>query len=373
MTSRFAGAAPPIKIAVVGLGWAGRSIWLPRLLDHPEFEVVALVDPEPVSRASVGAAGGGAALLSDVSEIDPAAVDLAVVAVPNHLHSKIACRLLRGGISVFLEKPVCLNLDEASDLAAAESATDAVLLAGSAARHRADVRALGEVIGTLGRIRHVDLAWVRARGVPDLGGWFTSQKLSGGGALVDLGWHLLDTITPLLGPVSFHQIVGTVSDDFISDGSRQAAWRYDEQGAGQPRGGRPGNVEDTARGFLIADDGLSVSLRASWASHEARDVTLVRFEGSAGTATLRCTFGFSPNRVSGSTLVREFDGEPTVIELPDEPVGEEYRHQLDDVPALLADSASKGRAIREARQTIHAIQQIYDSAHRAITGQPVAG
>ncbi|NEB74847.1 gfo/Idh/MocA family oxidoreductase, partial [Streptomyces sp. SID14478] len=36
-----------VRTAVVGLGWAGRELWLPRLARHAGFDVVAVVDPAP--------------------------------------------------------------------------------------------------------------------------------------------------------------------------------------------------------------------------------------------------------------------------------------------------------------------------------------
>ncbi|MEU3466073.1 Gfo/Idh/MocA family oxidoreductase [Streptomyces sp. NPDC006733] len=355
-------AGAPVRTAVVGLGWAAKSIWLPRLREHPSFAVTAVVDPSPAARAEVAHGRTGTRLLADVAELDRGMVDLAVVAVPNHLHSAVACRLLHMGIPVFLEKPVCLNSAEAQQLAVAEAAADGVLLAGSAARYRADIQVLREVIAKdLGRIRHVELSWVRARGVPNAGGWFTQRQFAGGGALLDLGWHLLDTIGPILGPVGFDQAVGTVSDDFVNNDSSRAAWRRDQPAGRQ----EDGDVEDTARGFLVTEDGVSVAIRASWASHEAHDVTLLRVDGSDGTATLRCTFGFSPNRRHGSTLTRVQDGITTEVALPDEEIGTEYLRQLDDLPALLADPASKGRTVEEVRRTISVIERIYRSAHKA--------
>ncbi|MEV6611787.1 Gfo/Idh/MocA family oxidoreductase [Kutzneria sp. NPDC051319] len=346
-----------VRVAVVGLGWAGRSIWLPRLAAHPAYQVVAGVDPA----AAAEVLDGDVPVLCDIDALSPADVDLAVVAVPNHLHADVACRLLARGIPVFLEKPVCLNSDEAERLAAAERVGGTVLLAGSAARHRADVRALEELTGTLGQLRHVSISWVRARGVPDAGGWFTRRDLAGGGALVDLGWHLLDTLPHLVGPIRYTHAVGAVSSDFVNDDASRAAWRED-----QPVQPGLGDVEDTARGFLVSDNGLTVFLRASWASHEALDTTVISVEGSAGVATLRCTFGFSPNRPDGPVLTVVRGGRSEVVALPDEEIGAEYRRQLDALPGLLADPASRGRAVAEARDTIAVIERLYDSAPRPV-------
>ncbi|WP_069867631.1 Gfo/Idh/MocA family protein [Streptomyces malaysiensis] len=357
---------PPIRTAVVGLGWAARSIWLPRLRHNPAFTVTAAVDPDERCRAAVAEAEGMDRLpvLAAVHDLDPAEVDLAVVAVPNHLHCAVAAELLAKGIPVFLEKPVCLTSEEAEQLAEAERSGGAMLLAGSAARYRADVRGLYRIAARLGHIRHVELAWVRSRGVPDRGGWFTQRSLAGGGALVDLGWHLFDIAVPLLGTAAFRHAIGTVSSDFIVQRSSRAAWRGDDGDGPALLGANGGatDVEDTARGFLITDDGRSVVLHASWASHEELDTTRVTIDGSAGSATLRCTFGFSPNRLEKSTLTRTVDGTTRPVAVPTEPVGTEYDRQLDMLPAQLRDPAGRGRVIDEVRRTIGAIERVYASA-----------
>ncbi|MFL6126399.1 Gfo/Idh/MocA family protein [Actinophytocola sp.] len=346
-----------LRVALVGLGWAGRELWSPLLREHADFEVVAAVDADQASRTAFREATG-VAVHAAVDALSPRTVDLAVVAVPNYLHAEVAGALLATGISVFLEKPVCLTAAEADTLAAAER-SGGMLLAGSAARYRGDVAALRQVIPELGDIRHVDLGWVRARGVPRAGGWFTRRDKAGGGALFDLGWHLLDTLAFLLGPVRFPQVVGVTSDDFVNAGAWRAAWRRDEPGADAA------DVEDTARGFLVRDDGVSVSLRASWASHAARDVSSILVEGTAGTAELRCTFGFSPNRDPEPVLTVTREGTTTRLPVPAEPIGVEYRRQLDGLAALLADPDNRGRAITEARPIVRMIESFYASARSA--------
>nr|ATY46603.1 oxidoreductase [Micromonospora sp. HK160111] len=328
---------------------------MPRLAAHPDYLVTAVVDPSAATREAAVASLPSATPLCEVDDLADAAADLAVVAVPNHLHTSVATRLLRRGFSVFLEKPVCLSTREAGELAEAERAGGAMLLAGSAARYRRDVVALCAASGSLGAIRHVDLSWIRARGVPDGVGWFTRRALSGGGASVDLGWHLLDMIEPLLGPVGIVQVAGAVSRDFVNDDASRAGWRRDAAS------GATGDVEDTVRALLVTDTGVSVGLRAAWASHEPRDVTEIHVHGSAGSAVLRCTFGFSPNRLPAPVLTVRRHGVTETVAVEPEPVGAEYEHQLARLPELLADPANRGRAISEAHRSVDVIERLYAS------------
>lgn len=356
------GPDAPTRVAVVGLGWAARSIWLPRFERTAGWTVTALVDPDPRARAEAPTVPG-ARVLADPADLRPGEIDLAVVAVPNHAHTAVAGGLLRRGLPVFLEKPVCLNSVDALELAEAERASGATLVAGSAARHRTDVRELFALAPGLGRIGHVHAAWQRASGVPG-SGWFTRRATAGGGALVDLGWHLLDTVLPLLGDAGIEQVAGTVGDDFVNRAAARAAWKADEQdGDDGPPG--VGDVEDTARAFLVTEDGVSVSLHAAWASHAAHDTTLIEIHGAAGTAVLRCTFGFSPNRVAHSTLTVSRDGLVNEIPLPEDPIGVEYDRQIAELPRLLADPHAQGMAVDEARRAVDVVERVYASARRS--------
>jgi oxidoreductase len=356
-----------LRVAVVGLGWAARTIWLPLLRDHPAFEVAAVADPDPAARGE--AAVDGARSLADTRQLSAADSDLAVLAVPNHLHATIGCALLDRGISVFVEKPVCLSAAEALRLAAAERRGQAVLLAGSAARYRSDITALATVTRSLEPVRHLELSWIRAHGIPAGAGWFTHRRLAGGGAFIDLGWHLLDIGLLLLGAAGVADVAGTWSADFLPAGTSGAAWRGDRPGGpGHP----DGDVEDTAHALLVTDDGVSIGLTVSWASHFARDVTQIVVEGRAGVARLDCTFGYSPNRVPDPALTVFRAGREYRTPLSEDPVGIEYRRQVDALPSLLAEPASRGRAIAEAARTAVLVERFYRLARRAAAADDAA-
>ncbi|RSM75231.1 oxidoreductase [Amycolatopsis sp. WAC 01375] len=343
-----------IRTVLVGFGWSGREIWLPRLMASSDYEVVAAVDPDPVKREAFTAATDRPSF-DGVDALRAEDADLALVASPNHLHAAIARRLLGRGLATFVEKPVCLTSAEADTLAEAERAGGGRLLAGSAFRCRADVRELTALAGELGHLRHIDLVWERARGVPRSQGWFTSRAEAGGGVLFDLGWHLLDVLETITGPVAFDQVVASTSHDHVNDPRWTAAWRHD-----QPVPELDADVEDTVRGFLVTRSGLSVGLRASWAAHSAsHDVTEIRVDGSAGSATLRTTFGFSPNREPRPRLSVVRRGRTSEVAVPAEPIGTEYTRQLDDLRDRLADPSARGSAIAGVRRIVGTIEALY--------------
>lgn len=357
------------RTLLVGFGWSGEKIWLPRLLAHPGYDVVGAVETDPARRAEFTAVTGLPAVGDHREVIGD--VDLAVVAVPNHLHAPVAASLLRGGIPTFVEKPVCLSPAEADLLADAERASGVPLLAGSPFRYRSDVLALAKLVPELGRLRAAEVSWVRARGVPRAHGWFTHRERAGGGVLLDLGWHLLDVLEDVAVPVGFPQLAASTSDDHVREARWSASWREDE-----PEPGGVADVEDTVRALLVTEDGCAVGLLASWASHEAsHDVTTISVAGSAGTATLRCTFGFSPNREPKSVITLVRTGTAKDVEVVTEPVGAEYDRQLTHLVSQLATPSAHERAIDRSRRIITTIDEIYEAAatSRTTAGTAAAG
>jgi predicted dehydrogenase len=97
-------------VAVIGCGHLG-SIHARLLAARPDAELVAVVDPDPASRARVAAAHGCAALAEPAELVGRATA--AVVAAPTHLHATISLPLLAAGLDLLVEKPLAADVEEA--------------------------------------------------------------------------------------------------------------------------------------------------------------------------------------------------------------------------------------------------------------------
>ncbi|MDJ0462517.1 Gfo/Idh/MocA family oxidoreductase [Streptomyces sp. H27-C3] len=370
-----ASGAPPLRIAILGAGWVSRTVWRPLLDAHPGFEVAAVVDTDPVAAQRMASNGREVLAVSRVADLADLELDAAVVALPNHLHVPVACELLSRNVPVFIEKPVCRTLVEARTLAS--SALDGPTVhAWSAARHRGDVRALARLLPQLGEVRALGLNWTRASGVPQRDGWFVDRGLAGGGSLLDLGWHLLDVGLDLLGWPHVTRALGNLSLDWMGRGDATADWSARASDHGGPAGERPELVEDTARGFLLTETGVAVSLESRWASHHALDSTTLTIEGTEGVAVLRCTFGFSPHRADRSSLTLLRHGEETAVPLPEEPVGVEYERQVAELARRLVRARATGPrtdagSLAEITTLASCVDRLYESAGRPRPPVPV--
>jgi oxidoreductase len=349
-----------VRTVVVGLGWVAREVWLPRLLKHPGFELVGVVEPRPEAVARAAAAFGQVPVYRKATEVPLDHADLVFILTPNHTHEQVADWFLRHGLTVFLEKPAGVSQRELDLLEAAASEGGGTLVLSAAARYRSDVTALHRLVadGTLGTPRIAELSWVRARGIPS-SGWFTDRGMAGGGALIDLGWHVIDVAHYLWGISAPQTASAFASADFLCQEDWAAAWRGPQ--AADPGGASHRDVEDQLTAMVITA-AYAMTLRFAWASHEQSDVTTIVLHGTSASAALRTTFGLSPQRVSSPSLLLKRGGTVQEIQLRDDRPGTEYGRQLDALAGLVTEPEATARALADARGVLAVVEACYHAA-----------
>ncbi len=125
-------------------------------------------------------------------------IDLVVIGTPNSMHHPQAMEALRAGRHVLVDKPMAMNVAQADEMIDAAASADRVLAVGHMWRYRREVIALRDRIraGKLGEIVRTRGYGIHAGWGPS--GWFVDPALSGGGALIDMGIHAIDTTRFLL-------------------------------------------------------------------------------------------------------------------------------------------------------------------------------
>jgi predicted dehydrogenase len=196
-------------------------------------------------------------------------VDAVVVAVPNVHHKDVAIAALRAGKDVLLEKPMAMSAAECDEIIAARVATGRILQVGFVCRGAPAAEAAAKLIakGRLGRIYHAKASLYRARGIPGLGRWFTTRALSGGGALMDLGVHLIDLVLHLTGHPRALRASAVCSANFGLPVDRYA---FESMWAGPPDPRGVFDVEDAASALVRFEGGLSMELNVTWAADVSR-------------------------------------------------------------------------------------------------------
>lgn len=230
----------------------------------PEAKVVAICDQnEERARKMAQDYEIDVEIYTDHREmIEKAGLDAVSVGVPNKFHRPLAVDCLEAGINVLCEKPLAMSAADGQLIADAADKSGKKCMVGQVNRFRSDSLFLKERInaGELGDIYYAHTGWLRKRGIPGYGGWFTTKELSGGGPLIDIGVHMLDIAWWLCGcpkPV-------TVS------GITAAAFGPRKKGvsgyAGSDLSGTF-DVEDLAAAIIRFENGLTINLEVSWAVH----------------------------------------------------------------------------------------------------------
>jgi len=165
---------------------------------------------------------------------------------------------------VLLEKPFPTSLAEAEDTVAAAELHVRLLMLGMNQRFYPAVqraRALA-VEGLLGDVYHAKAWWRRRAGIPRIGSWFTNRAESGGGALLDIGVHMLDATLYALGNFRPIAVSGATFATFGDRGQGDGSWGRSE------RTSMLFDVEDFATALIRMEGGLIVSLDAAWALNQ---------------------------------------------------------------------------------------------------------
>jgi predicted dehydrogenase len=136
--------------------------------------------------------------------LDGERLDFVDVASPPAYHAPTALTALAAGAHVLVEKPLCLARDEFESLRAAASSRGRVLMCVHNWKHAAIYRLAHDLImaGRLGEIRYLALDRLRMApagiGLGTSGRWRLGAA-SGGGILVDHGWHVFYLMRWLMG------------------------------------------------------------------------------------------------------------------------------------------------------------------------------
>lgn len=200
---------PALNIAVVGLGDRSVRIGLPCIIECPLLNLIAVCDLniDTLTRFSTNremqAFTHIEALLAHRQKSlqmgrEQDIVQAAYVALPHHQYGKVVTLLLQHGIHVLKEKPAGIDTAELSKLQLTAMANKACLFTASQSRFSERLYLAQRHIPSLGTLRFIE--GTRKVSVPNLAdGWRSKSVCAGGGAVNDIGWHLLDEVVGFVG------------------------------------------------------------------------------------------------------------------------------------------------------------------------------
>ena len=228
----------PIRIGLIGAGGiAGAHV--AGFKRNPDKVVFAAVADPVTENAEKRAEGTDAAIYADyrtmLAEADIDAVD---ICLPHHLHKDAIVAAARAGKHVLCEKPLCLTPEEAAEVSAVVAETGITVMcahnqlflpAVAKAKELLDSGVLGQVY----EVRTTDSFYNDFN--PENMGWRASAKTSGGGELIDTGYHPTYLLLHLAGgvPVEATAMLSTHRLKFMEgEDSAQVLVRFDNDVVG---------------------------------------------------------------------------------------------------------------------------------------------
>jgi predicted dehydrogenase len=253
-----------LRVGIVGGGWPGQR-HAEGFLASGDWEIAAVADLDPARRMEL-ARGTEARLLATADELFALdELDAVVVALPTFLHHPMVMAALEAGRHVLCEKPPALNAGETAAMADAATRRGLTLCFGLQRRALPSAAAAQAIIakGGLGDIYHARAVFTRSWGAPmGAGNWFRDPASAGGGALLDIGIHVLDLAWFLMGRPPPVAVFGVTHD----------------------RAPQTSPLESAAFGLLRFAGGRSIQLEAAWILPEGGDRQYVHLHGTAAGA-----------------------------------------------------------------------------------------
>lgn len=307
--------AKKVKIGIVGLGAIGNVHANALLALGDQAEVVALSDIDPAKMNALAAKFPQAARYSEYQELVKHDLDGVVVAVGNVLHKAVAIAALQSKKAVLLEKPMAMNSREAEAIQAAAKKSGAVLQVGMVRRQMPAARIVKEYVDKdyFGPIYHIRAVLIRRRGIPGLGGWFTTKSASGGGPMIDLGVHLFDQVMWMSG---LWKPTHVSARTYAKFGPRMGEYRYVGMWAGPPKLNGTFDVEDYSTGFVRFGRAATMSFEIAWAANVEDQCYVELLGDKAGT---RITDGktvtlFTEHENRPADITPQFDANTNIFE-----------------------------------------------------------
>jgi predicted dehydrogenase len=270
----------PLRVGIIGCGGIAQT-HISYLKKMPGVSIVCGADIKPKALEIMKTTHGVELLYDDfnvmLKEVGDA-VDAISVCAPNGVHAPAAIAAANAGKHVLCEKPMAMNAREAQAMADAAKKNGVEFIIGFQHRYEPRSKMLRDMIkaGEFGKILYVRAQALRRRGIPNWG-VFGRKELQGGGPMIDIGVHILETAHSIIGtprPVAATGNTFTFLGDKPSDVvSMWPNWDH-----------KTYTVEDMAVGMIRFETGGMLTLESSFVAHIPEDVFNIQIFGEKGGA-----------------------------------------------------------------------------------------
>jgi len=206
-----------LRGAISGFGDVASQAHLPGWNTREGIKIVAVHDPVPERRHEAIRLIKNVRVYEDLElMLDGEALDFVDIASPPAYHVSSARLALTAGAHVLVEKPLCLSLAEFEDLANLATATNRILMCVHNWKYAPAYALARQMIadGRIGAIQSLSLSRLRTEpaGAGRAGGAWRASSESGGGILIDHGWHVFYLMEWLMGGDPPSSVAAQVTD-----------------------------------------------------------------------------------------------------------------------------------------------------------------
>ena len=300
-----------LKVCIIGAGMIANSAHIPAYKAYPkDFHIAGIFDINPAVAEKAAATHDIPNVYADAKTmLKEQKPDLVSVCAPNMLHKKYTMLALNHGANVLCEKPLAFTLDDAKEMFDCAENQGKTLMACQSLRFLPERQAAFEKVksGEVGEVYYAELSRIRRRGIPTWGK-FHLKEFSGGGALVDIGVHGLDSAIWLMGnprPVSVTATMSKIHSDELGSEKSSGALK----GNVDTSGFNPDDmdVESFSGGSVLFENGATLSFKVAWAAN-------LREENNIVLAGKNCGIDIENKKIySGAEEIKDLEVAPNVF------------------------------------------------------------
>ena len=190
-----------IRVGLIGYGMAGQVFHAPIITSVPGLQLAKIRETKPANIHLAKQRYPLTEVVADTKAIlADEAIDVVVIATPNHTHYTLAEEALLARKHVVVDKPFTVTSAEADALISLATRQNRLLTVHHNRRWDSNSKTLRRVIASqvLGRLVELEIHFDRFRNYFRPGAW-REENISGAGILYDLGPHLIDEAQVLFG------------------------------------------------------------------------------------------------------------------------------------------------------------------------------
>ncbi len=200
-----------INLGIIGLGNEGKLL-LRNSLKLKEARIEAVADLSAKARSTAKNCGVKNVYEKYEDLLKDAKIDGVIISLPNFLHQEAAVKSAESGKHILLEKPLARSVEEGEKFLSAVKKNSVKLMIGYDMRFEPVLSRIHDQIanGFFGEVQIAEATNISggpfspkndSTGPVRVPSWWLDKELAGGGALLDLGSHLVDLFIWYFGEV----------------------------------------------------------------------------------------------------------------------------------------------------------------------------